>query len=141
LPWLLPLGSCFVWVSVLNSFNDEQWYGSVSQINPFLPSSLLGHGVSFLTAIETLTKTLSLKICYQWYLWKWFKTICSGQLSTWLNRESPRNSEHWYMPLIPAEAGKSLNLRIAWSGRTRTTQKNTVLKNRQTNKKNNPEND
>jgi hypothetical protein len=26
------------WVPVLTSFNDEHWYGSVSQINPFFPN-------------------------------------------------------------------------------------------------------
>jgi hypothetical protein len=34
---------------------DEQQYGSVSQINPFLPNLLLGHDVG--AGIETLTKT------------------------------------------------------------------------------------
>jgi hypothetical protein len=33
---------------------DEQQYGSVSQINPFLPNLLLGHDVC--EGIETLTK-------------------------------------------------------------------------------------
>jgi hypothetical protein len=35
---------------------DEQQYGSVSQINPFLPNLLLGHDVC--AGIETLTKTI-----------------------------------------------------------------------------------
>jgi hypothetical protein len=35
-------------------FGDEQQYGSVSQINPFLPYLLLGHDVC--AGIETLTK-------------------------------------------------------------------------------------
>ena len=35
--------------------DDEQQYGSVSQINPFLPNLLLGHDVC--AGIETLTKT------------------------------------------------------------------------------------
>jgi hypothetical protein len=35
---------------------DEQQYGSVSRINPFLPNLLLGHDVC--AGIETLTKTL-----------------------------------------------------------------------------------
>jgi hypothetical protein len=43
------------WVPVLISFGDEQQYGSVSQINPFLPNLLLGHDVC--AGIETLTKT------------------------------------------------------------------------------------
>jgi hypothetical protein len=34
---------------------DEQQYGSVRQINPFLPSLLLGHDVC--AEIETLTTT------------------------------------------------------------------------------------
>jgi hypothetical protein len=34
---------------------DEQQYGSVSPINPFLPNLLLGHDVC--AGIETLTKT------------------------------------------------------------------------------------
>jgi hypothetical protein len=34
---------------------DEQQYGSVSRINPFLPNLLLGHDVC--AGIETLTKT------------------------------------------------------------------------------------
>jgi hypothetical protein len=38
---------------------DEQQYGSVSQINPFLPNLLLGHDVC--AGIETLTKTVSFK--------------------------------------------------------------------------------
>jgi hypothetical protein len=33
---------------------DEQQYGSVSRINPFLPNLLLGHDVC--AGIETLTK-------------------------------------------------------------------------------------
>jgi hypothetical protein len=33
---------------------DEQQYGSVSRINPFLPNLLLGHVCA---GIETLTKT------------------------------------------------------------------------------------
>jgi hypothetical protein len=36
---------------------DEQQYGSVSRINPFLPNLLLGHDVC--AGIETLTKTNS----------------------------------------------------------------------------------
>jgi hypothetical protein len=36
---------------------DEQQYGSVSRIDPFLPNLLLGHDVC--AGIETLTKTLS----------------------------------------------------------------------------------
>jgi hypothetical protein len=43
------------WVPVLTSFGDEQQYGSVSWINPFLPKLLLGHDVC--AGIETLTKT------------------------------------------------------------------------------------
>jgi hypothetical protein len=35
---------------------DEQQYGSVSSINPFLPNLLLGHDVC--AGIETLTKTV-----------------------------------------------------------------------------------
>jgi hypothetical protein len=35
--------------------DDEQQYGSVSPINPFLPNLLLGHDVC--AGIETLTKT------------------------------------------------------------------------------------
>jgi hypothetical protein len=34
---------------------DEQQYGSVSRINPFLPNLLLGHDVC--AGMETLTKT------------------------------------------------------------------------------------
>jgi hypothetical protein len=45
------------WVPVLTSFGDEQQYGSVSRINPFLPNLLFGHDVC--AGIETLTKTLS----------------------------------------------------------------------------------
>jgi hypothetical protein len=36
---------------------DEQQYGSVSRINPFLPNLLLGHDVC--AGIETLTKTVT----------------------------------------------------------------------------------
>jgi hypothetical protein len=43
------------WVPVLISFGDEQQYGSVSRINPFLPNLLFGHDVC--AGIETLTKT------------------------------------------------------------------------------------
>ena len=46
------------WVPVLTSYGDEQQYGSVSQINPFLPNLFLGHDVC--AGIETLTKTLSI---------------------------------------------------------------------------------
>ena len=55
-PWPL-LSSCFL--TCLSSspdfLGDEQKYGSVSQINPFLPNLLLGHDVC--AGIETLTKT------------------------------------------------------------------------------------
>jgi hypothetical protein len=37
------------------SFGDQQQYGNVSRINPFLPNLLLGHDVC--AGIETLTKT------------------------------------------------------------------------------------
>ena len=54
LPWslhqILPPGSCPVWVPVWTSFDDEQWYGSVSQINPFLPNLLWLW--CFITAID-----------------------------------------------------------------------------------------
>ena len=43
------------WVPVLTSFNDEQQCGSVSWINPFLPTLLLSHDVC--AGRETLTKT------------------------------------------------------------------------------------
>ena len=46
------------WVPVLTSFSDEQQFGNVSWINPFLPNLLLGHDIC--AGIETLTKTL----CY-----------------------------------------------------------------------------
>jgi hypothetical protein len=41
--------------SIPDFLGDEQQYGSVSQINPFLPNLLLGHDVW--AGIETLTKT------------------------------------------------------------------------------------
>jgi hypothetical protein len=37
------------------SFGDQQQYGNVSQINPFLPNLL--HGYDVCEGIETLTKT------------------------------------------------------------------------------------
>jgi hypothetical protein len=43
------------WVPVLTSFGDEQQRGSVSWINPFLPSLLLGPDVC--AGIEAPTKT------------------------------------------------------------------------------------
>jgi hypothetical protein len=50
---------------------DEQQYGSVSRINPFLPNLLLGHDVC--AGIETLTKTppvagrmLFVVVLYNW---------------------------------------------------------------------------
>jgi hypothetical protein len=56
-PWLLHqlLLSDLLELLVLTSFGDEQQYGSVSRINPFLPNLLLGHDVC--AGIETLTKT------------------------------------------------------------------------------------
>jgi hypothetical protein len=48
------------WVPIPTSFGDEQQYGSVSQISPFLPNLFLGHDVC--AGIETLTETLSLVI-------------------------------------------------------------------------------
>jgi hypothetical protein len=45
------------WVSVLTSLGNEQQYGSVSQINPFLPNLFLGHDVC--AGMETLTKTVT----------------------------------------------------------------------------------
>jgi len=38
---LLLLGSCPVLVSFLTSFNDKQWCGSISEINPFFRNVLL----------------------------------------------------------------------------------------------------
>jgi hypothetical protein len=38
---LLSPDSCLVWVRPLTSFSDEQWYGSVSQIGPFLLNLIL----------------------------------------------------------------------------------------------------
>jgi hypothetical protein len=40
------------------SFGDQQQYGNVSRINPFLPNLLLGHDVC--AGIEALTRTLTL---------------------------------------------------------------------------------
>ena len=58
----LCISSCFL--TCLSSspdfLGDEQQYGSVSLINPFLPNLLLGHDVC--AGIETLTKT-------NWYQW------------------------------------------------------------------------
>ena len=55
-PWplhpLLPPGSCHAWVPVLTSFSDEQWCGSVSQINLYLSKLLWSR--CFITAIKTL---------------------------------------------------------------------------------------
>jgi hypothetical protein len=53
--------SWLAWVPVLTSFGDEQQYGSVSWINPFLPNLLFGHDVC--TGIETLTKTMHFLKC------------------------------------------------------------------------------
>jgi hypothetical protein len=47
--------SCPAWVPVLTSFGDEQQFGSVSWINPFLSNLFLGLDVC--AGIETLTKT------------------------------------------------------------------------------------
>lgn len=48
-PWLLHQllspDSCPVWISVLTSFDDECWYGSINQINPSLPNLLFNSGV------------------------------------------------------------------------------------------------
>jgi hypothetical protein len=54
----LCISSCFLtWLSYSPDFlGDEQQYGSVSQINPFLPNLLLGHDVC--AGIETLTKII-----------------------------------------------------------------------------------
>jgi hypothetical protein len=53
------------WVPVLTSFGDEQQYGSVSWINPFLPNLLLGPDVC--AGIETLRHNilglLALNLC------------------------------------------------------------------------------
>jgi hypothetical protein len=53
----LCISSCFL--TCLSSspdfLGDEQQYGSVSRISPFLPNLLLGHDVC--AGIETLTKT------------------------------------------------------------------------------------
>jgi hypothetical protein len=45
------------WVPVLTSFGDQQQYGSVSWINPFLPNLLLGYDVC--AGIDNLTKTVA----------------------------------------------------------------------------------
>jgi hypothetical protein len=54
--------SCPAWDPVLTSFGDEQQYGSVRRINPFLPNLLLGLDVW--AGIETLTKTTHIHIIY-----------------------------------------------------------------------------
>jgi hypothetical protein len=57
------------WVPVLTSFGDEQQYGSVSWMNPFLPNLLLGHDVC--AGIQTLTKTAS-NLVSDWLHWTTF---------------------------------------------------------------------
>jgi hypothetical protein len=57
------------WVPVLTSFGDEQQYGSVSWINPFLPNLLLDYDVC--AGIETLTKTTS------------YISLCNNGIKTW----------------------------------------------------------
>jgi hypothetical protein len=52
----------------LTSFGDEQQYGSVSWINPFLPNLLLGHDVC--AGIESLSKTLSNSYLSCWLSFK-----------------------------------------------------------------------
>jgi hypothetical protein len=47
--------------SSLDFLDDEQQYGCVSQINPFLPNLLLSHNVC--AGIETLTKTVPILVC------------------------------------------------------------------------------
>jgi hypothetical protein len=44
------------------SFGDQQQYGNVSRINPFLPNLLLGHDVC--AGIETLTKAVTKPMLY-----------------------------------------------------------------------------
>jgi hypothetical protein len=66
------------WVPVLTSFGDEQQYGSVSRINPFLPSLLLGHDVC--AGIETLTKT-RMNICFI------SEIVCEFQEAKWFTRK------------------------------------------------------
>jgi hypothetical protein len=55
------------------SFGDQQQYGNVSQINPFLPNLLLGHDVC--AGIETLTKTVSKKAASPKIATPWDKHI------------------------------------------------------------------
>jgi hypothetical protein len=38
------------YLKFLTSFNDEQCWGSVIRIIPFLPNLLFGHGIYFVTA-------------------------------------------------------------------------------------------
>ena len=80
----LCISSCFL--TCLSSspdfLGDEQQYGSVSRINPFLPNLLLGHDVC--AGIETLTKT-------NWYqewgipvtTWPCFGEDCGRTLELW----------------------------------------------------------
>jgi hypothetical protein len=57
------------WVPVLtSSFGDQQQYGNVSRINPFLPNLLLGHDVC--AGIETLTKTV-VTACLWFFKQRW----------------------------------------------------------------------
>jgi hypothetical protein len=51
----LPPGPCPIWVPALTSFNNEQWCGHLSQINPFLPGLLWSW--CFITAMLALTGT------------------------------------------------------------------------------------
>jgi hypothetical protein len=47
------------WVPVLTSFSDEQQYGNVSWVNPFLPPPTCFLVMMFCPGIETLTETVT----------------------------------------------------------------------------------
>jgi hypothetical protein len=63
------LASWPAWVPVLTSFGDEQQYGSVRWVNPFLPNLFLGHVCA------------GIEILRHGYILDWFELECNKGIS------------------------------------------------------------
>lgn len=84
--YLLPLGSCPIWVSVLSSLNNEQCYGSISLTKPS-PTWVLVNVL--ITSIETVTKTVWWCACLEHSPFSPYKSLIDFKVSlknfSWVN--------------------------------------------------------
>jgi hypothetical protein len=111
------------WVLVLTSLGDEQQYGSVSWINPFLSNLLLGHDVC--ARIETLTKTATKYLLRRFSFVNlrspiWGKGVGGGSMhAAWYPWSKPSLTSQF--PQVLEFLGSAGFCRLSFPGFTRTT--------------------